>query len=109
MSEKYIHDRFLPDKAIDLIDEAASKIKLDSYTAPDELAELFAEQEKIKNKKCYFIPHFQIIISRGSLFDFIFSIHFSNPKGKREGNCGRGWRGHYLDSDSVNGWKNGGM
>jgi len=51
MSSRYITDRFLPDKAIDLIDEAASKIKLDSFTAPDELAELFAEQEKIKNKK----------------------------------------------------------
>ena len=35
MSNRYIHDRFLPDKAIDLIDEASSKVKLKLYTEPD--------------------------------------------------------------------------
>ncbi|MBO5453794.1 MAG: ATP-dependent Clp protease ATP-binding subunit [Clostridia bacterium] len=51
MSSRYITDRFLPDKAIDLIDEAASKVKLDSFTAPDELSQLNAEYEKIKARK----------------------------------------------------------
>ncbi len=51
MSARYITDRFLPDKAIDLIDEAASKVKLDSFTAPDELSVLNSEYEKIKNRK----------------------------------------------------------
>ena len=32
MSSRYINDRFLPDKAIDLIDEAASKVRLSNYT-----------------------------------------------------------------------------
>ena len=39
LSSRYIHDRFLPDKAIDIIDEAASKAKLKSYTAPIALKE----------------------------------------------------------------------
>ena len=37
MSVRYITDRFLPDKAIDLIDEASSKIRLKNYTAPPDL------------------------------------------------------------------------
>ncbi|MDR1913456.1 MAG: ATP-dependent Clp protease ATP-binding subunit [Clostridiales bacterium] len=52
LSVRYIPDRFLPDKAIDLIDEASSKIKLQTYTAPpavkvleDQLSELDKEKE----------------------------------------------------------------
>ena len=40
MSDRYISDRFLPDKAIDLIDEAGSKVRLRSYTTPPNLKEL---------------------------------------------------------------------
>lgn len=40
MSSRYITDRFLPDKAIDLMDEAASKVRLKSYTAPSNVKEL---------------------------------------------------------------------
>ena len=35
LSSRYVHDRFLPDKAIDLIDEAASKVKIELYTEPN--------------------------------------------------------------------------
>ena len=45
MSSRYIGDRFLPDKAIDLIDEAASKVRLRAYTPPEDIREL---EEKIK-------------------------------------------------------------
>lgn len=51
LSSRYITDRFLPDKAIDLVDEAASKVKLKSYTAPDEISQLRKEFEKIKIEK----------------------------------------------------------
>ncbi len=51
LSSRYITDRFLPDKAIDLVDEAASKVKLKSYTAPDEISQLRKEFEKIKTEK----------------------------------------------------------
>ncbi len=39
LSSRYIADRFLPDKAIDLIDEASSRVRLRAYTAPDDLQE----------------------------------------------------------------------
>ena len=45
MSSRYIGDRFLPDKAIDLVDEAASKVRLQAFTAPPDIKEL---EEKLK-------------------------------------------------------------
>ncbi len=51
LSERYITDRFLPDKAIDLIDEAASKKKLSTLTEPDTLKNLEAELERIAKEK----------------------------------------------------------
>ena len=44
LSIRYINDRFLPDKAIDLMDEAASRVKMRTYTMPDNLKEI---EEKI--------------------------------------------------------------
>ena len=40
LSQRYVSDRFLPDKAIDLIDEAASKINIDTQSAPPEVKSL---------------------------------------------------------------------
>ena len=51
LSSRYITDRFLPDKAIDLIDEAASKVKLETCTAPDDISDLKDEVEKLKGEK----------------------------------------------------------
>ncbi|MGM8216214.1 ATP-dependent protease ATP-binding subunit ClpC [Bacillaceae bacterium W0354] len=51
LSDRYITDRFLPDKAIDLIDEAASRVRLRSYTAPPNLKELEQKLEEIKKEK----------------------------------------------------------
>lgn len=51
MSHRYITDRFLPDKAIDLIDEAASKKRLGVQTEPKELKEKEAELEKLASEK----------------------------------------------------------
>ena len=50
MSEKYIHDRFLPDKAIDLLDEACSRLNLNN-TALAELEVLKSELKKIEEEK----------------------------------------------------------
>ncbi|MDT9027669.1 ATP-dependent protease ATP-binding subunit ClpC [Rossellomorea yichunensis] len=50
-SDRYISDRFLPDKAIDLIDEAGSKVRLRSYTTPPNLKELEAKLEEIRKEK----------------------------------------------------------
>ena len=51
LSSRYINDRFLPDKAIDLIDEAASKVKLKAYTAPKSVKELEAQLKTISAEK----------------------------------------------------------
>jgi len=51
LSDRYITDRFLPDKAIDLIDEAASKVRLRSYTTPPDLKELEVKLEEIRKEK----------------------------------------------------------
>ena len=40
LSVRYINDRFLPDKAIDLVDEAASRVKMRNYTRPDSIKKL---------------------------------------------------------------------
>lgn len=51
LSSRYVSDRFLPDKAIDLIDEAASRLRLKTFSAPDNVAEMeekLAEMEKEK-------------------------------------------------------------
>lgn len=53
LSARYVADRFLPDKAIDLIDEAASRLRLKAYTAPADVAELerkISEMEKEKEE-----------------------------------------------------------
>lgn len=57
LSDRYITDRFLPDKAIDLIDEAASRVRLDSYNSPaeakqkeKELATLTAQKNEAKRR-----------------------------------------------------------
>jgi len=58
LSQRYISDRFLPDKAIDLIDEAAAKLRLEIDSAPEELEtidrkirQLEIEREAIKREK----------------------------------------------------------
>ncbi|MEE1002611.1 MAG: ATP-dependent Clp protease ATP-binding subunit [Acutalibacteraceae bacterium] len=51
LSSRYITDRYLPDKAIDLIDEAASKVRLNAYTAPDGVKDLEAKIKEIELEK----------------------------------------------------------
>jgi len=51
LSVRYINDRFLPDKAIDLIDEAASKLKMKKYTRPQKLKELEENLIRISKEK----------------------------------------------------------
>ena len=51
LSGRYITDRFLPDKAIDLIDEAASRVRLQSFTAPPDLKDLETKKEDLMKEK----------------------------------------------------------
>ncbi len=51
LSSRYINDRYLPDKAIDLVDEAASKVRLQAFTAPPDLQELENELKRLNEEK----------------------------------------------------------
>ncbi len=51
LSDRYIADRFLPDKAIDLIDEAGSRVRLRTHTAPPNLKELEQKLDRVRNEK----------------------------------------------------------
>ena len=51
LSSRYINDRFLPDKAIDLMDEASSKARLKSYTEPDGIKKLEEDINKLEKEK----------------------------------------------------------
>ncbi|KHD34708.1 Clp protease ClpX [Clostridium acetobutylicum] len=51
LSTRYIQDRFLPDKAIDLIDEAAAKVRIQNLTAPPDLKNQEEELEKTTREK----------------------------------------------------------
>ncbi len=51
LAARYINDRFLPDKAIDLIDEASSKLRLTVYTEPEEIKVLEEDIKKLERQK----------------------------------------------------------
>ena len=57
LSDRYISDRFLPDKAIDLMDEAASRVRLRSFTAPPDVKEQEERLKAVKNEKEEAIAH----------------------------------------------------
>ncbi len=51
LSDRYITDRFLPDKAIDLVDEAASRIRLKTFTAPPDIKDMEEKVERLAKEK----------------------------------------------------------
>ncbi|MDR1689316.1 MAG: ATP-dependent Clp protease ATP-binding subunit, partial [Clostridiales bacterium] len=51
LSVRYINDRFLPDKAVDLLDEASSKVRLKTYTAPDNVKDLENKLQELEKEK----------------------------------------------------------
>lgn len=51
LSSRYINDRFLPDKAIDLVDEAASKVRLAAFVAPEAVSKLKKDIESLNQEK----------------------------------------------------------
>jgi len=51
LSQRYISDRYLPDKAIDLIDEAASKLRIDTESAPPEVKSLERRLKQLSNEE----------------------------------------------------------
>jgi ATP-dependent Clp protease ATP-binding subunit ClpC len=54
LSDSYIKGRFMPDKAIDVIDEAASRVRLSVTSEPEELLQLKAERQKMESRERVF-------------------------------------------------------
>ena len=57
LSDRYITDRFLPDKAVDLMDEAASRVRIESFAVPPDLHEQEAQLEELRQGKKDAIAH----------------------------------------------------
>ncbi len=57
LSDRYISDRFLPDKAVDLMDEAASRVRLQAFTAPPDVKQQEEQLKKLQNEKKEAIAH----------------------------------------------------
>ena len=57
LSDRYIMDRFLPDKAIDLMDEAASKVRIAMFSAPPDLREMETKLEALAKEKDQAVTH----------------------------------------------------
>ncbi len=55
LSDRYISERFLPDKAIDVIDETGARIKLRKYTVPQDLKELEKDTKRLAKEKALYI------------------------------------------------------
>lgn len=55
MSDRYISDRYLPDKAIDVVDETGSRIKLKRYSSPPELKELETDLQRLSKEKNLYV------------------------------------------------------
>ncbi|MFP4200853.1 MAG: ATP-dependent Clp protease ATP-binding subunit [Clostridia bacterium] len=51
LADRYVTDRFLPDKAIDLMDEAASRVRLDAFVPPPEMKEMENKLEELRREK----------------------------------------------------------
>ncbi len=51
LSKRYINDRYLPDKAIDLVDEAASRLRISSFTSPPDIKETEKKLESVSRNK----------------------------------------------------------
>ena len=64
LTNRYLPDRFLPDKAIDLIDETASKARLASYTLPQELKDLERQWQSLQAQKSQAVRQEQYTVAQ---------------------------------------------
>ncbi len=83
LSSRYINDRYLPDKAIDLIDEAASRVRLKAYTAPDSLKEI-ENQIKAQENELDSAVHSQEFERCAQIRDKIKSLKEEQENAKKE-------------------------
>ncbi len=82
LSDRYITDRYLPDKAIDVIDETASRIKLKKAMIPQELKDLEFELTKLSKEKALYIKLHDLLAAQKTKYeeDKLKRIYESNYK-----------------------------
>ncbi len=82
LSDRYITDRYLPDKAIDVIDETASRIKLKKATIPQELKDMEFELTKLSKEKALYIKLHDLLAAQKTKYeeDKLRRIYESNYK-----------------------------
>ncbi|MFN3136031.1 MAG: ATP-dependent Clp protease ATP-binding subunit ClpC, partial [Candidatus Kryptonium sp.] len=82
LSDRYITDRYLPDKAIDVIDETASRIKLKKTTIPQELKDMELELTKLSKEKALYIKLHDLLAAQKTKYeeDKLRRIYESNYK-----------------------------
>src|SRR5215212_5894690 len=86
LSDRYISDRFLPDKAIDLIDEAASRLRIELTSMPQEIEEL---QEKIAGLKAQWESEKGVITEANELKKKVEEAREAAARAEREGDLNR--------------------
>ena len=100
LSNRYVSDRFLPDKAIDLIDEASSKVRLKSHTTPNNLKEIEQEIEKVKNEKDAAV-HAQEFENAANLRDKQSKLEKQYEDAKNEWKTSQGGQSTSLSKEDI--------
>ena len=100
LSDRYITDRFLPDKAIDLIDEAASRARLDSYNGPQGVKEKEAEIERLTAEKSKAVRRDNFMLAQ-QLLDQIKKTEEEIAKIREDWEKNRGEARATIGSDDV--------
>ena len=100
LSARYISDRFLPDKAIDLIDEAASKTRLAAFMAPPDLKDKEAELTRVQNEKEAAV-NAQEFEKAASLRDREKTLSDQLEEAKRDWQKQTGMKAQVVDAETV--------
>lgn len=95
LSDRYIANRFLPDKAIDLIDQAASRVRIGVDTLDQELAELDDDIKRLKREREYAINHKQMDNAKD------LENRIKNIEDKKDASTGRWQTKRGVTSKSV--------
>ena len=107
LSARYITDRFLPDKAIDLLDEASSKVRLRSYAAPPNIKALNLEIAELETQKEEAIKH-EEFEKAGSLKQKQNEVKAQLEEAKKNWDEANKKSHHIVDADDiadvVSGW-----
>ncbi len=100
LADRYIADRFLPDKAIDLMDEACSRVRIAAYTAPPDLRKQEKELEAIEQDKQSAIER-QDYEAAANLRDRERCLRLEIEKKRESWNASQGTDGETVTEDDI--------